>query len=124
MKQLQNLDKISIIQVKEYYINCVHLRNIVTYLKYEIGLTVSTSASLPMSTELLCACDSVKGYPLLSTISSQLSLRHPIDPGTLFPSLCCPDGISLPVLHLMPLNFVGSDQDGSAGSVTSSSCYI
>jgi hypothetical protein len=39
-KQLQNPDKISVIlvQVEEYYINCVRLRNIVTYLKNVIAL--------------------------------------------------------------------------------------
>ena len=37
-KQLQNTDNISINQVREYYINCVSVRNIVTPLKNVIAL--------------------------------------------------------------------------------------
>jgi hypothetical protein len=122
MKQLQNLDKISMIQVKEHYINYVSWRNIVTYFRTAIALTISVSALLQMNTKLLCAHDPAEGYPLLSTDSSQPSLRHAIDPATFCPSLSCPDQISLPVLRLVPLNFLGSNEDGSAESETSRSC--
>jgi hypothetical protein len=87
MKQLQNQDKTSILQVKEGYINCVSLRNIVTYLKNVVPLTISTSASLQIDAEFICACDPVKGYLSLSNNSSQPSLRHPIDPVTFFSSV-------------------------------------
>jgi hypothetical protein len=70
MKQLQNRDKISIMHVKEYYINRVSLKNIVTYLKNVIAMTISASVSLQMNAELLCACDPVEGYPWLSPNSS------------------------------------------------------
>jgi hypothetical protein len=81
------VDKISIIHVKECYINYVSLRNIVPDFTNVTMLTISASTSLQMNTELLCACDPAEGYPLLSTNSSQPSLRQPIDPGILSISL-------------------------------------
>lgn len=83
MKQLQSLDKSSIKQVKEYYINCVTLRNIVTYLKNVIVLNIYASALLQMNAELLYACDPVGGYPLLR---NNVIVHHCDTPLTLVPS--------------------------------------
>jgi hypothetical protein len=57
----QILDKISVMQVKECYINCVSLRNIVTYLKNVIAPTISPSTFLQMNAELPCTCDPFEG---------------------------------------------------------------
>jgi hypothetical protein len=61
------------------------LKNTVTFLK-KCNSFISASALLQSNAGLLSACDPAEGYPLLSTNSSQPSLRHPIDVGTLFSS--------------------------------------
>jgi hypothetical protein len=52
------------------------------YFKNVLALTISASALLQMKAELLCSCDPVDGFSLLSTSSSQPPPRHPTDPGT------------------------------------------
>lgn len=56
MKQVQNLDRISIMQGKQYYANYVSLRNVVTYLK-KYNSAISASSLLQLNAELLYCCD-------------------------------------------------------------------
>jgi hypothetical protein len=69
-------------------------------------------------------CDAVESYHLLNTNSSQPSLGHFIEPGIFFPSLWCPDRIFLPLLFLVPLNFLRINEGRNAERVSSSSGRI